>query len=68
MKPIRALLAIAGSSLIAWTLYDATSVVQALHLSGVASEAAVAISSLLLGTAAMLTGLLAYRRTDRVAS
>ena len=57
-----------GGALLAWLLYDATSVQAALGLDGLASEGAVALVGPLVGVAALCAGLVCWRRGRRHAA
>lgn len=51
-----------GVLLLAWLLYDATSVLTALRLDGTVSEAGVALAGLAVAAAAVASGLWSVRR------
>ncbi len=55
-------LVVAGLALLAWLLYDATSVLDALGLGVVVDEATVALLGLLVGVVCVLMGIACWRR------
>ena len=57
-----------GCALLAWLLYDATSVQAALGLGALANEGAVAIVGLLVAMASLCAGLVFWRRGRRPAA
>ncbi len=55
-------LIVAGLTLLAWLLYDATSVLEAFGLGAVVDEATVALLGLLVGAACVVLGIACWRR------
>jgi hypothetical protein len=51
-----------SSALVAWVLYDATSVLETLRLAAVVDEASVALLGLALGLASIAVGIALWRR------
>lgn len=51
-----------GFALVAWVLYDATSVLETLRLADVVDEASIALLGLALGLASIAVGIVLWRR------